>query len=213
MAQAPKHHPHPLPLTPPPRPSPSLHKQVVIINGEVVPDNDPRAVKHRGGFAPSSSGAGVQQRRGPATIHGDAAAAAASNDTSSAFQGKTYTASGKVVPPPAAPQSSASADGAAGGPRYYPSPPLLQQAAEALGTQGRTVTIPAVPFLDLTGSTFDLLPCLCLVAALLYFGWRGVVGVVALYVLVKRSQDVAPRADMAARRARREEQLAGRAAR
>jgi hypothetical protein len=70
----------------------------------------------------------------------------------------------------------------------------LQQAAEALGTQGRMVTIPAVPFLGLSASIFDLLPCLMVALGLLYFGLRGVGVLAVLYVFIKKSQDHRPRA-------------------
>jgi len=169
--------------------------QVLIINGEVVSDSDPRAIKARGGGAPSSSShsaaPGINQRRQPATIHnrGEREEPNASKGTSqgegrSFFQGKAYTTSEGAVKDSPRPLSTSSVSEST----YYPSPPFLQQAAEALGTQGRFVTIPAVPLLGLSASTFDLLPCLCAALGTLYFGWRGVGALVFFYVLVKKNQ-------------------------
>jgi len=56
------------------------------------------------------------------------------------------------------------------------------------------VTIPPVPFLGLSASIFDLLPCLIVALGLLYFGLRGVGVLAALYVFIKKSQDHPPRA-------------------
>lgn len=202
------------PLHPPPHPLLS----VLIINGEVVPDSDPRAIKARGGAPPSSSSfpsssaGGLNQRRPPATIHdsgGDDDDASSDSSSGSGggsvFQGKAYTMGGGAVKtPPTRPPFSSGAAGAGaaapppGGGTYYPSPPLLQQAAEALGTQGRMVTIPAVPFLGLSASIFDLLPCLIVALGLLYFGLRGVGVLAVMYVFIKKSQDRPPPAAAAA---------------
>ncbi len=185
--------------------SPFYPPSVLIINGEVVPDSDPRAIKARGGTLSSSSfpssTAGLNQRRPPATIHnsgGDDDAASSdgssASEGSSVFQGKAYTMGGGIVKtPPTQPSPSSSvAAPPPGGGTYYPSPPLLQQAAEALGTQGRLVTIPAVPFLGLSASIFDLLPCLIVALGLLYFGLRGIGVLAVLYVFIKKSQDHPP---------------------
>jgi len=167
----------------------------------VVPDSDPRAIKARGGTLSSSSfpssTAGLNQRRPPATIHnsgGDDDDASSDSGSASVFQGKAYTMGGGIVKTPLtqlSPSSSVAVPSPGEG-TYYPSPPLLQQAAEALGTQGRMVTIPAVPFLGLSASTFDLLPCLMVALGLLFFGLRGIGVLVVMYVFIKKNQDRPP---------------------
>lgn len=106
----------------------------MIIGGEIMPDNDPRAIRARAG---SSTGGGSGGNNANAS-------------SSSAFQGAAYTMQGGAYRPPPvpAPAPSTSTSRTAGGPGFS----FLDEASEALGIKGRTVWVPALPFLGLSAS-------------------------------------------------------------
>ena len=125
---------------------------VVIINGEIVPDDDPRAIARKsatggGGTAGSTS----NQRAGPRLM--------SMGDLGSTGQQR---------------RGSQAAGGNAGGaPVADDVDGLLTPLSKLLGIPGRRVQIPPIPQIKFTGYAFPLVHVVVSLFAMLAFGnWR-----------------------------------------
>lgn len=125
-------------------------KMVVIINGEIVPDNDPRAIARRGSSTTTTT---TTANRGPRVV--------SLGDSGSGTRGRnnSVTRGGPGAPQPAGPEDDV--DG------------LLTPLSKILGIAGKRVDVPPVPQIKFTGYSFPLVHLLVSALVMLMFGnWR-----------------------------------------
>mmetsp|Transcript_36927 Transcript_36927/g.74982 ORF Transcript_36927/g.74982 Transcript_36927/m.74982 type:complete len:153 (+) Transcript_36927:126-584(+) len=140
---------------------------VVIINGEIVQDNDPRAAKARGGTA-GSSGSGARERQFGARI---ASVGSSSGNDEGAGGNAGGGGSVRAAPPPAGRQG--------GGP--------LDQLAEMVGVKGKTVPAPALGDYVAASEVPMIYVIVVVVVSCVLQNWKVPVGAVGLYYLQQYS--------------------------
>ena len=137
---------------------------VVIIDGEIVPDDDPRAIRRRGGGGGGASASPGQATPRFGTIGGNGGGGGGGGGASGGGSGQ---------PPP----------------QGTPVNPL-DKAAELMGIQGRKVAIPAV--FGVRAHDVDLINIVCLGALSLFFGWRIAAGGVVLWFIYQHQSQNQP---------------------
>jgi hypothetical protein len=141
---------------------------VVIIDGEIVQDNDPRAIARRGGSAGAGGAQGqAQQRRGSrVTGLGDLG----SNAGARGGGNNSRTTAGHQ-------QAGQAQDDDVDG--------LLTPLSKILGIQGRRLEIPSIPRISFVGYSFPLIHMIVALFVLLFTGnWRyGLLSFFALAIL------------------------------
>ena len=138
---------------------------VVIINGEIVPDNDPRAVARRGSSTTTQQQQPLQNRGARVASFGDLG----SNNQRRASAHSGGGGSGPANGPPV----DDDVDG------------LLTPLSKIIGIAGKRVEIPPVPRINFAGYSFPLVHVVVSVLAMLLFGnWRYfIVAFLALAIL------------------------------
>ena len=146
---------------------------VVIINGEVVPDNDPRAKQFRGskggssgggGFGGSNSNGGGLQNRGARVVSiGDFTGQQSQQQQQQQFGGR-------------GPQAGGAEDDVDG---------LLTPLSRLLGIAGRRVQIPPIPQINFAGYSFPMIHLAVSLLGVLFMGsWRiGFIVFIALAIV------------------------------
>jgi len=138
---------------------------VVIINGEIVPDNDPRAVARRGSAAGTGTAApasGLNQRGGARVMSfGDLGGNGGRRPSTQQPAGGPGNGDGGA------------ADDVDG---------MLTPLSKLMGIAGRRVDVPPVPQIKFTGYSFPLVHLVVAVLVMLFTGsWRyGVLAFIAL---------------------------------
>mmetsp|Transcript_42524 Transcript_42524/g.78821 ORF Transcript_42524/g.78821 Transcript_42524/m.78821 type:complete len:156 (-) Transcript_42524:244-711(-) len=143
---------------------------VVIINGEIVQDNDPRAAKARGGTA-GSSGSGARERQFGARIASVVSSSGNDEGAGGNAAGGGGSGSVRAAPPPAGRQG--------GGP--------LDQLAEMVGVKGKTVPAPALGDYVAASEVPMIYVIVVVVVSCVLQNWKVPVGAVGLYYLQQYS--------------------------
>ena len=122
----------------------------IIINGEIIPDSDPRAKAARAQKA-SPTAAGQGPRFGSINQSGDA---------------PSHTADR----PPAHGGAGFGRPGAAGVAGAGP----LDQLAEFIGVRGKTITVPAIPPIGMPAVAVEYIHIIIVGVMCVFFGWQRV---------------------------------------
>lgn len=141
-------------------------EMVVIINGEIVPDNDPRALAKRGGNQTGQQASQRQTQGSRIVSFGDI------NSGAQRQQGQRGGNSGGNAQGPTGPHDD-DVDG------------LLTPFSRVLGIQGNRLHLPPIPRLNFTGYSFPLVHVVASLLVMLVMGnWRySIVAFIALSIL------------------------------
>ena len=159
-----------------------LRQLVVIINGEIVPDSDPRARTKRG---QSSAAPPLQRTFGARVATVGGSSAGGGDSTSSTSSSGSGGSGGWGAGADAGSRGGGRASPAARGGGATSGP--LQSLEAALGIEGRTVTAPAIGPVPSSEVPLVYLAVVA-AAALLLQTWKVPVGAAGLYYLSKYSE-------------------------